>query len=246
MAFDIKLKKSIWIKSLSLAYIVIPFFLFFAQLLRQGLLNSDIAIQSVFEFLSQISTLDTLWLVLFLLSGAFLLIVHKLSWYTSFLFSLILFSMSLFANSQSSRGFEALFFRGDSVVTLFLIVAIFVIGLNYKYPYVDVRGSLFKKVSPRFEVKTPVEIYYGQTAYGESSSLSLSGAKIQMNEEMARHLKPQDIIMIKFPQIQMLELRAKVVESRGLVLRIEFVGSDKNRLNVMKAWIDEFVNQQKQ
>lgn len=239
MSGNFKLKKTPIVQVIALMYMLAPLVIVYLTLLNyhpQGLVN----VQTFMETMQIMTQVDFLWLGLIFMTGLMMLIVHKLSWSVALVGLFFIFIVNLFTFVHTSRGLISEFYRGHSSISVITSLVIIVFGYFYKYPYVDLRGGIFRSVSPRFNLVTPVIVVKGIETKGETHSVSLSGLMVQVEDDLTRHLNPQEpFAIVKMPSIAGLELKAKVIDLKGNRLRLEFFKPTKEQKRLLGQWISE-------
>lgn len=239
MSSHFKLKKTRLVRGMAMAYMLSPLAIIYFTLQNyhpQALQNW----QSFSEIMSVMTQVDYLWLALIFLTGALMFIVHKLSWSGALVGLFLIFIINLFTYVHTSRGLISEFYRGHGSISVITSLVIIVFGYFYKFPYVDLRGGIFRSVSPRYNFVTPVVVIKGIEAQGETQSVSMSGLMVHLKDDLSRHMNPlEPMASMRFTELGNLELKVKLIDLKGNRLRLEFFKPTKAQLKPFAAWIAE-------
>lgn len=171
--------------------------------------------------LTDVQTLDYIWLGLVFLSGVLLMIRHRTAWLvaiTSLAFTICINLINLIELFQT--GSASLMASMQITVSLFTTLAVSIIFFYFRYPYLDRRATLFG-FAARVNVNIPCRIQSAVIEYStDCISLSVTGARFQA-DKMSTLLQPEHKLELSFSD-QDLKLKAVVIESTEEFLRIKF------------------------
>ncbi len=174
-----------------------------------------------YEILTNVQTLDYVWLGLIFLSGVLLMVRHKTAWLvaiTALVFTVCINIINLIEILQT--GSPSLMASAQIMVSLLTTLAVSIIFFYFRYPYLDRRATLLG-FAARVNVIIPCRIQARSIEYStDCISLSVTGARFQA-DKMSALLLPEDELELSFSD-QDLKLKAVVVESTEEFLRIKF------------------------
>jgi len=183
-------------------------------------------------FLQTIPAMDWIWLGLLFLTGILLFRPHKLSWSVAiFTLILILCINAYRLYHVDTNSIDPVFFKIFSLLAIICTVSVLVISFYFRFPYLDRRASWLTNTR-RVDIRTSV-VCAGQKAITES--LSKTGSRISF--EQPGSFRKNEIVVLKFPEISPIEVKAKVVENLDSGARVEFEELDGQFRQDLGRWL---------
>lgn len=185
--------------------------------------------------LKTIPATDWVWLGLLFITGILLFKPHKLSWSIALVTLVIVLLINVIRIFQSTdQSIDANYLKVFSILALAITFGVLIIAFYFRFPYLDRRAGFLMNIA-RYEVSLPLTIQVENKDYiGQTTSLSLSGLAAEMNNKDLE-LKSGGELALKLEQMNS-SLRARVIESKAGVLRLQFT-HDQNSKNALYEFI---------
>jgi len=174
------------------------------------------------QIISNIQSLDYLWLGLIFISGVLLTARHKTAWIfaiTALSATVLINLRNLFelvnSNAASNIAISQVFF------SLIATSAVGVIFFYFRYPYLDRRATLFG-FAGRVDVKLSSVIHFSsESLQTKCDSISITGARFIIKSSDTKHVENESL-SVQF-SAEELEMKGVVVQHTEDILRVKFV-----------------------
>lgn len=214
------LKKPIGVYILAVLFILAPFgniLISFATSGVPGWYHRDV----FFSLLGTIHWLDRLWLCLVALTGLLLLKAHKTSWAAAILTLTLVLAVNVYRifyppGTQFDYSQVHMWLATGGTFT------VLVLAFYFRFPYLDRRAQWFFPVAQRYDLRTAVQVLAHDIFEGVTESISTSGARIRLQQDLGPANEDLRFVDVIFPAIRNIKLTGEIVEYRDNILRIRY------------------------
>lgn len=228
------------LRLISFSFMGAPFGNLFLSLATSGVPNWWEP-ETALDLMSQIPSLDWIWLFLLFLSGVLLLMRHKTAWLFAVLTLFTVVAMNMGSLMESDRkDIISMAEEVQVIFSLFATVCAILILFYARYPYLDQRQGWLRPTAERFDLQTPVRIFADDVYEGTSESLSASGCRIRLQKNWGAGPRLR-FVDLNFPDVGTFRVKGQIVGSKDMVLRIKFREFPAKDRRTFVAWIQSKV-----
>lgn len=180
--------------------------------------------------------LDLIWIALLFIAGVLLLKPGKVTWFSAVGALLIVILINSFRIATKDPLLETAYVRWEMMFSSVLSVAIFVLSYYFRYPYIDLRRNWLYPSAERYDFATGVQVVAQDIFEGVTESVSLSGVRVRLQKEMDAGSKDLHFVDVIFPDLRGLKIKARVIEIKDNILRLQFKEVKKVEKQVLSSW----------
>lgn len=192
--------------------------------------------QVFLPLLKTIPVLDWLWLGSLELAGILLWFRHKTAWAMAVLSLFFVIGINLyklFFPPSPDLQIDSLYF----LLVFSTTVIVLIIAFYFRFPYLDRRAQWFLPTAHRYDLRSPVQVVAHDIFNGVTESISISGARIRLQQDMGESGRQLRFIDIIFPDIRNIKVTSEVVEYGENILRVRYKRLTTKERAAMREWI---------
>jgi len=162
--------------------------------------------------------------LLFLLSGAFIISKHKMSWTFSLTLKLIVFSQMVSVIIVNLNYLDSFLIINFLILTIFILMHFIITVLHFKAPHVISRSSGLG-LGNRYTIDVNICVMInGLILKRKLNNISSSGLAFSLISEDSNLFKEGEVIDIEINDIKMIKTKARVVRIDEGSCSLQFVG----------------------